>query len=248
MKALILAAGYARRLYPITKEYPKPLLLVGGCHLIDYIVEKLEKIKKIDEILLVTNKKFFSQFMQWKKKIKCSKAVKLINDSTETYRTRLGAIGDINFVIKKKDLKDDLLVIGGDNLFDADLGEFISYASKNGPYASVGLYDIKEKAKASHYGVAHINRERQIVGFEEKPLKPKSSLVAMCLYYFPKERLSLISEYLNCEDKKHDATGFYINWLHKKTKVFAFVFNGRWYDIGQPDFYKKAKKAFEEQA
>lgn len=245
MKALILAAGYGRRLYPITRDYPKPLLLIRERPIIDYIVDKLDKIKEIDDILVVTNDKFIQRFKQWKRQKKNTKRIKLINDLTRTYETRLGALGDIDLTIKKTRLKDDLLVIGGDNLFDEELGSFISCIGKNGTSVVVGVYDIKDREKANHYGVVDIDRDKRIIGFEEKPAKPKTSLVAMCLYYFPEGKLSLLDEYLSSKDKDHDASGSFINWLYKKEKVFAFEFKGRWFDIGQHYFYEQAGKVFD---
>ncbi len=244
MKALILAAGYGRRLYPITKEYPKPLLMVDSRPIIDYIINKLERLQEIDSIWVITNNKFFSQFIKWEEQINCKKPINLINDQTSTYETRLGALGDINFAIKTKNLKDDLLIIGGDNLFDENLDSFISSIEKNNPYTIVGVYDIKDKTKAIHYGVVSIDEHRRIIDFQEKPAKPKSSLIAMCLYYFPKKKLSLLSEYLTSKDKDQDAAGNFINWLYKKEEVLAFIFKGHWYDIGQHDSYKEAEGIF----
>lgn len=244
MHALILAGGYGRRLYPITKAFPKPLLLVNKRPIIDYIVEKLEKIDQVDKILVVTNNKFISLFRRWGEQVKSRKPIEIINDRTKTLETRLGALGDINFVIKKKHLKDDLLIIGGDNLFDQDLNRMIAYRKKHRTSAIVGVFDIRKKSKANQYGVVAVNKADQIIHFEEKPKSPKSSLVAMCLYYFPKEKISLFKEYMHVKGKDHDAAGSFISWLHKKSKVFAFVFRGRWYDIGGHDFYREAQKVF----
>lgn len=239
-----MAAGYGRRLYPITKDYPKPLLSVGGHPIIDYIVDKLNKTKKINRIIVVTNDKFISYFRHWKRKTSCKKQIKLINDLTRSYEDRLGALGDIDFVIRKERLKEDLIIIGGDNLFDEGLEGFFSYVGKNRLYTIVGVYHIKDKSKANRYGVVSINKKKRIIDFEEKPSKPKSSLIAMCLYYFPKDKLSLLREYLNTKCGDHDAAGSFINWLYRKEKTLAYIFRGRWYDIGQYDLYKEAAKFF----
>jgi len=246
VKALILAAGYAVRLYPLTKKYPKPLLRVGKKNrpIINYIVDKLEEVKEIDEIIVVTNSKYISVFRQWAKKLKCSKKISLLDDLTSTPEDKRGAIGDIAFALNKKKIKDDLLIIGGDNLFDCCLDEFLIFSkSKNHQHPIIGLYDIKDLEQANKYGVVGIDKKNKITSFKEKPKKPKSTLVAMCLYYFPKAKLKLISDYLKSEHKS-DATGFYIDWLRKKEMVFGFVFGGRWFDIGCHNFYQKAKEAF----
>lgn len=244
MKALILAAGYAVRLYPLTKQYPKPLLKVDDRSIIDYIIDKLQAIENIDEIIIVTNSRFISRFQKWAKRLNCPKPISLLDDLTSTPEDKRGAIGDIDFSINKKRIKDDLLVVGGDNLFDADLKGFLSFAKKNKSYPSIGIYDIKNLAQADKYGLVRMNKQNKIIDFKEKPKVPKSTLVAMCLYYFPKGRLNLIREYLKAKTVKSDATGFYIDWLHKKTSVYGFVFRGKWYDIGDHGFYNKAKENF----
>jgi glucose-1-phosphate thymidylyltransferase len=244
MKALILAAGYATRLYPITKEYPKALLKVRNRPIIDYIFSKLEAIAAIDEIVVVTNAKFFPDFKVWQSASCKKKRLSIVNDLTRGNDTRLGAVGDIDFVLRKKRMKEDLLVVGGDNLFDGDLSEFICAASSNRDYPHIGVYDIKDIASASSYGVIKLDKKNRVIDFKEKPARPNSTLVAMCLYYFPKEKLGLIGEYLAQKGNKSDATGFYIDWLRKKCQVYGFVFKGRWFDIGDHKFYNKAKVSF----
>jgi len=244
MKALVLAAGYATRLYPLTKEFPKPLLTVRERPIIDYIIDKLDKVKDIDEIIVVTNNKFISLFKKWADEIESQKRISLVNDLTKSHEDRRGAIGDMNFVLEKEHINDNLLVIGGDNLFDGDLGDFISFAKAHRPNPVIGTYDIKDKLQAKKYGVIRMDKKNQLIDFKEKPDKPNSTLVAMCLYYFPKERLSLIKKYLDIKHDKHDATGFYIDWLRKEVPVYGFAFEGRWYDIGHHQFYNEAKQKF----
>ncbi len=243
MKALILAAGYATRLYPITKEYPKPLLKVGERPIIDYIIDKLDAIAWIDEIFVVTNSKFYLEFRKWKEHLNPGKRVVVVDDLTKSHADRRGAIGDIDFVIKKKNIREDLLVIGGDNLFEGGLADFLACARSHKTHPVIGVYDIKDKALSNKYGVIKMNGRNRIIDFQEKPGIPKSTLVAMCLYYFPRNCLTLIKEYLNTKDK-HDATGFYIDWLRKAIPVYGFVFDGCWYDIGDHKFYQEAKESF----
>ncbi len=244
MKALILAAGYATRLYPLTKEYPKPLLEVAGRPLIDYILDKLDSINEVDEIIVIANSKFAGKFKKWSKSVICSKRISIIDDLTRSNADRRGAIGDMYFAVNKKRLKSDLLVVGGDNLFDGDLREFVSFARDSQPYPAIGVYDIRSRSQAVKYGVVKLDAKNRIADFKEKPRKLQSSLVAMCLYYFPRQKLGLIKEYLKSKGNKKDATGFYIDWLRRKSKVYGFIFRGRWYDIGQYRFYKEANKYF----
>lgn len=243
MKALILAAGYATRLYPLTRDFPKPLLRVRRKPVINYIIEKLNNLDEIDEIIVVTNSKFISKFREWKYSLNFKKPVSLIDDLTKDNQDRRGAIGDIDFVLKKKRIKGDLLVIGGDNLFDSDLGGFLEFTHLHQNYPVIGAYNIKGRERAKKYGVVRLDSRNRLIDFEEKPARPKSTLVAMCLYYFPKEKLKLIKEYL-IKSRKTDTTGVYIDWLRKKLSVYGYVFNGRWYDIGDFKYFAEAKKKF----
>lgn len=243
MKALILAAGYATRLYPLTKEYPKPLLRVGHKPIIGYIIERLQALDDIDEIIVVTNSKFMPQFKRWLKGLESQKRISLVDDLTRSHSDRRGAIGDMNFVINEKGLKDNLLVVGGDNLFDADLEKFLSFVKDN-PHPVIGAYNIKDRREAKNYGVIKLDGENRLVDFQEKPRNPESTLIAMCLYYFPKEKLGLTQDYLNSKIEKYDAMGFYIDWLSKRVPVYGFIFDGRWYDIGDHKFYQEAKNRF----
>jgi len=244
MKALILAAGYATRLYPLTKEYPKSLLKVGARSIIDYIIDKLCVIQDIDEIIVVTNSKFISVFRKWADETKSSKKITLVDDLTKDHADRRGAIGDMNFVIEDRHIEDDVLIVGGDNLFNSQLREFLSFAKGKSPSPVIGVYDIKNKEQSTKYGVIKMDQDNRIIDFEEKPKIPKSTFIAMCLYYFAKEKLALIKEYLDTKTDKHDATGFYIDWLRKKEKVYGFVFSGKWYDIGHYEFYHEANQTF----
>lgn len=244
MKALILAAGYATRLYPLTKEYPKPLLTVGNKPIINYLIEKLDALSEIDEIIVITNSKFLSKFKNWRKGLKSKKRISLVDDLTKNYSDKRGAIGDTEFAINKKRINSDLLVIGGDNIFEGDLREFMSFVKINSSHPIIGVYNIRSKAKASKYGVIRLDDRKKIIDFQEKPKLPKTSMIAMCFYYFPKAKLGLIKEYLNTKTDKYDATGFYVDWLRKKVAVYGFVFEGHWYDIGHHEFYNEAKKKF----
>jgi glucose-1-phosphate thymidylyltransferase len=270
MKALILAAGYATRLYPLTKKCPKPLLKVGKRPLINYVFDKCERLRDVDEIIVVTNSKFISQFEKWRKNLKTKKRLSIVDDLTKEYSDRRGAIGDIDFVIDKIQIKDDLLVIGGDNLFTAGLENLISFAKTHNPYPVIGVYRLGDIRKTKHCGVVKLDAKNRILDFKEKPKLPASNLVAMCLYYFPKETLARVKEYLRLVAwvkgsqtlpyrqagmvlrpentpsgaNKSDATGFYIDWLRKKMPVYGFMFSGHWYDIGNQRFYKEAKEEF----
>ncbi|MFA4854332.1 MAG: nucleotidyltransferase family protein [Candidatus Omnitrophota bacterium] len=244
MKALILAAGYATRLYPLTKEYPKPLLAVKGRPIIDFIVDKLNNIPVIDEIYVVTNSKFIRVFRPWAKARKSPKKITLIDDLTKNNRDRLGAIGDIDFVVKRKGVKEDLLVIGGDNLFSGKLKGFLDFFRAHRDAPCIGLYRLRNRKDAVRYGVAKLNRRKAIISFIEKPKKPESNLVAMCLYYMPKDSLGSIKQYLRDNKKQADTTGGYIAWLKNRVDIYGYVFKGSWFDIGDYKYLNAAKEKF----
>ena len=244
MKALILAAGYATRLYPLTKDYPKPLLEVKGRPIIDYIVDKLKALPPVDEIYVVTNSKFIRFFRGWAKRVKFSGRITLIDDLTKTNRGRLGAIGDMDFAIKKQGIKDDLLVVGGDNLFSGALKGFILFSRRHRASPCIGLYRLKSRKDASRYGVVQLDRNKKVSSFVEKPRHPDSPLVAMCLYYIPDHLLGSIGQYMRDKKKEADTTGGYIAWLKNRAEVYGHVFKGSWFDIGDYKYLNSAKETF----
>jgi glucose-1-phosphate thymidylyltransferase len=244
MKALVLAAGYGTRLYPLTKYYPKALLAVGTRPMLNHILDKLEKIRELDEIIVVTNSKFYPIFKEWSRGVRTKKRITIVDDLTRTNDTRRGAVGDIAFVINKKAIKDDLLVIGGDNLFEKELAEFIAFTKKKKGSPVIGVFDLKDKVNARKYGVIKLDRERRVVDFQEKPKNPNSTLVGMCLYYFPVETFSLVKKYEKDDKTSNDASGSYIDWLRKETDVYGFIFRGKWFDIGDFKYLDIASRAF----
>lgn len=246
MKVLILAAGYAVRLGELTKDTPKPLLLINNRRIIDRILDKVKDIDGADAIYLVTNNKFFEKFKAWLDGSDDKDKISLINDGTDTNETRLGAIRDMELAINEKKIDDDLLVIAGDNLFDFDIKKFIAFAEKHKGYASVALHDIKQLELARNFGVLKIDDKGKVIDFEEKPEHPKSSLISTGVYYFPKNKLALIRKYVKMQDKKLDAPGYYLSWVSKNDTVYGFTFTEDWYDIGNIESYEKANREYSE--
>jgi glucose-1-phosphate thymidylyltransferase len=244
MKALILAAGYGTRLASVIKDTPKPLIPVGERPLIDYVVDSLQHLGSLTEIVVVSNNKFTPRFQQWAASWSTGKCpVRIVNDGTNTPEERLGSVGDIRFVWQKEGSLDDWLIIGGDNLFDGDLSQFMDFAISKSPAVTIGVYDINDIQAAAKFGVLAVNAERKVTSFQEKPPQPVSSLITMCLYYFPKGTLAYLDEYLS-ESTAVDAAGSYIKWLSEKKNVYGFQFSGKWYDIGSVESLNDARNHF----
>ncbi|NQT22888.1 MAG: nucleotidyltransferase family protein [Candidatus Omnitrophica bacterium] len=240
MKALILGAGYGTRLYPLTLNKPKALLEVGGKAILERVLESVFSIKECDGVYIVTNAKFFGAFQDWVKVKNLEKKIQVLNDGTVSNEDRLGAIGDINFALKKASVDEDLLVLGSDNLFEFRLRDFVDFAKSKEPSATLALYDVKSIEKARLYGIAVVKKDgAEIVDFEEKPKDPKSTLAATAVYFYPKEKLKLIDLYMK-SDLTKDAPGNFIKWLKTKEPVYGFVFKEKWYDIGDRGSLKKA--------
>ena len=168
MKALILSAGYASRLYPLTEDVPKPLLPIAGRPMIEYLIDKLEAIPCLNEIIIVTNDKFTRNFEEWHANgASFSKPIKILNDGTTSDSNKLGAVGDMEFSIEKEAIKDDLLVIAGDNLFKFGIEDFLRFAQSKKPCSSVGLYDFGNKEEVKKYGVVELDDSDLLIDFQE---------------------------------------------------------------------------------
>lgn len=243
MKAIVLAAGYATRLYPLTENQPKPLLEVAGKSILDYIVEKMERVQALDEIIIVTNDKFTGHFEDWKREANYSKKLTVVNDGTLTNDTRLGAIGDIQFVIDTLGVEDDLMVLAGDNLFDFELTDFAAYFEQVGTDI-ITAYHEDDDAQLKRAGIVELDEAGRVLSFEEKPEEPKSSYCVPAFYLYQKETLPLFKEYLDAGNNP-DAPGHFVPYLLEHKPVHAYLFEGRRYDIGTLESYDRVQKIFE---
>ncbi len=246
-KAIVLAAGYATRLYPLTLNIPKPLLKITRSKtVLDFIIDDLQASGLVEEAIIVTNNKFYRDFLRWSKTRSKKIRVSVVNDGTSSNEDRLGAIGDIYFAVKKKKISGDIIVIGGDNLFDKGFASFLKFALDKKPFVSLGLFDIRDKKEATRFGVVSVDKTSCVSCFEEKPPKPKSTLVATCLYYFPQPTLSFLEKYILDLKTSKDAPGNYIRWLLGQDRVYGFTLSkGHWHDIGHFDSYKEVVAQFE---
>lgn len=240
MKAIILAAGYATRLYPLTKNQPKPLLKVAGKTILDYIVEKIDQVNEVDEIIIVTNDKFAGHFEEWTQTAEYAKKFTVVNDQTLSNEDRLGAIGDIQFVIEQLNIKDDLMILAGDSLFEFALSEFADYFETVDTDVITAYPEKLEQLQRG--GSVDIGESGKVLGFKEKAEEPYPYSVP-AFYIFKESTLPLIQNYLN-EGHNPDAPGHFIPYLIKQKPVHAYIFEGYRYDIGTLDSYKQVQQKF----
>lgn len=240
MKCLILAAGYATRLYPLTENFPKPLLKVGEKTILDWLVDDIDTAGLVDEYIVISNHKFCLHFEEWAKKK--TQKITVVDDGTVSNETRLGAVRDIQFAIDKLSLNDDMLVIAGDNVLDFSLTKFVKYAKAKGA-SSVMRYYEAEKAKLSKSGVLEIDESDKILAMEEKPSEPKSNWCCPPFYYYNADDAKLISEAI-ANGCGVDAPGSFIVWLCQKSQVYAMEMPGKRYDIGNLQSYEEVKKEY----
>lgn len=248
MKVIILAAGYATRLYPLTLTQPKPLLPVAGKPMVEYVLDNLAPIGGIDRIVVVTNAKFADHFQKWADNYRETKAklnFTVVNDGSTDDTNKLGAIGDIHYVLKTQKLDDDLIIVAGDNLFSEKLegfGKFIR--EKNAPVLAV--YDVGNLDEIKKYNSISVDGAGRITFFEEKPKNPTSTITGIALYYYPRATLKLIDQYI-AEGNNPDQPGRLVQWLYPRTPFYTWRVPGIWYDIGSKETLEEANKIFAKQ-
>jgi len=241
MKCLILCAGYATRLYPLTLDMPKPLMPIAGKPILEHILKKIEELDAIDEIFIVTNSKFFDNFRNWKRGYSGAKPIKILNDRTKTEYDRLGAIGDIDFALKEEKISGEIMVVAGDNLFDFSLRHLHGFFREK-TASVIALYDIRQKSLAAgKYGIVEVDESGKVIGFEEKPESPKTTLVSTACYIFSETDIKELERCI-AENNKPDNLGDFINWISKRKPIYGYAFSGRWFDIGNKEQLMEADK------
>ena len=240
MKCLILAAGYATRLYPLTENFPKPLLCVGDKTILDWLVDDIDTAGLVDEYIVISNHKYAHHFDEWAS-TKTQK-ITVVDDGTSTNETRLGAVKDIQFAIEKLLLDDDMLVIAGDNVLDFSLTRFVRYAKEKNTSCIMRYYEPEFK-KLLKTGIVDIDENDKVISMTEKSPTPATHWCCPPFYYYKKEDARLVKEGIS-EGCGTDAPGSYIAWLCTKTDVHAMEMPGKRYDIGNLESYNAVKAEY----
>ena len=236
MKAIVLAGGYATRLWPITRNRPKMFLPVGEGTVIDDVFADLEADERVDEVYVSTNERFAEDFETYLANSEFEKPVISVEETVDEDE-KFGVVGALAQLIDRENLDDDLIVVAGDNVISFDLAEFGDFFEEQGT-PCIAAYDVESKERAKSYGLVELAGDR-IVDFQEKPAEPKSTLVSIACYAFPQETLPKFESYLAGENNP-DEPGWFIEWLQSREAVHAFTFDGAWFDIGTPESYLEA--------
>lgn len=245
MKLLVLAAGYATRLRPLTDHQAKPLLPVAGRPMIDHVLDKFAACPEIDGIYVVTNRRYAPNFVRWAEDLGgqfAGKPIHIVDDGTTSNDDRLGAIGDIGYVLRTCNIDDDLVVVAGDNLFSGTLEDFVKTAKQRG--ILVGVYDVGDLEQIRKYNNLGLDDEGRITHFEEKPQTPVSTVTAIALYHYPRAVLPWLHRYL-ADGKNPDQPGRLVEWLFPQIPCYTYRITGIWLDIGSRETYDEAQRLFQ---
>lgn len=236
MKCVILAAGYATRMYPLTENFPKPLLEVGGKTILDWLVDDLSPV--IEQFIVISNHKYADHFGNWAKN---KPNITILDDGTETNETRLGAVKDIQFAIDQLNLKDDLLVIAGDNVLEFSLKSFVNYARQAGTSCTMRYWEEDEN-KLHRAGVSEVNDDR-LISFEEKPKEPKGNWCTPPFYFYTAEDTQKIQDAI-ADGYATDAPGSLVAWMCQHSQMHSMIMPGKRFDIGEMASYQAVKDSY----
>jgi len=246
MKVILLCAGYATRLYPLTKDQPKSLLPIAGRPILEWILDRVRPVSEVTGVCIVTNHKFAGHFEKWTKQAKYPWPVIVVDDQTTNNDNRLGAIGDLQFTLRSQKIGDeDIFVIAGDNFFDFNLVKFTEGSNEKRPHGVIAVYDVGDFELAKRYGLVKFDDKAKVTEFFEKPANPLTTMASCGLYWLPKETCVLLDRYIE-EGHNPDQPGHYMRWLAETDALYAVALEGRWLDIGDRASYDKANGLFRE--
>ncbi len=240
MKAIVLAAGYAMRLYPLTKDRPKALLPIGGRAMLDYLMDGIASIPEIDEVYIVSNSRFAAQFGAWAEDARRRYAhlsIDVLDDGTDSNDNRLGAVGDIRFALEQKRIDDDVLIAASDNFFTFPLNDFVDDFRRHGRDTLLGAH-LGWTEELKRFAVATLDGEGRVTSLIEKPSEPASDIAIYALYLYRRDTLPLIFQYLDAGNDP-DAPGHFPEWLYRRRDLRVYRFTGECIDIGTPEAYRE---------
>jgi len=240
MKAIILLAGYATRMYPLTENMPKALLPLKGKPVIDYIIEQINRLPEVDTIYAVTNSKFYTHFCEWAKTAPTSIPIEVLDDGTSTPETRRGAIGDVYFTIQEKAIDDELFIVAGDNYFTYDLREQYEVYRNTGCDTIAGK-ELNDIEMLKSFAVAKLDEAGKVLDLVEKPAVPESNMAIYATYFYRRDTVPMFKQYLD-EGHNPDMIGAFPQWLHKRRDVYTYKMNGDCYDIGTIAMYEEMNR------
>lgn len=247
MKLIILAAGYATRLYPLTINQPKPLLKVSERPMIEHVIDHLKDVPELTGVIIISNEKFHGHFEKWASDYQISGQnipITVVNDKSTDENNRLGAIGDMVFAMNDQSVDEDVIVVAGDNLFSQSIKAFGEFClEKKAPV--LGVYDVGRLEDTKKYSEVHTDMNGHITSFEEKPEYPTTTVIGIALYYYPKDLIPTIKKYVE-DGHNADQPGRLVQWLYPHIPVFTWSLPGLWYDIGSKETLEEANRIFSE--
>jgi glucose-1-phosphate thymidylyltransferase len=247
MKLIILAAGYATRLYPLTINQPKPLLEVAKRPMIEHVINHLKDVPELTGVIIISNEKFHGHFEKWASDYQISGQnipITVVNDKSTDENNRLGAIGDMVFAMNDQSVDEDVIVVAGDNLFSQSIRAFGEFClEKKAPV--LGVYDVGRLEDTKKYSEVHTDMNGHITSFEEKPENPSTTVIGIALYYYPKDLIPTIKQYVE-DGHNADQPGRLVQWLYPRIPVFTWSLPGLWYDIGSKETLEEANRIFSE--
>ena len=236
MKCIVLAAGYATRLYPLTENFPKPLLEVKGKTILDWLLDDIDESKEVDEYIIISNHKFINHFNKWANEKELSAKITVIDDGTISNETRLGAVADINLALESLNINDDTMVIAGDNVLDFSLNTFIDYFKSNGNNTSIMRYYEPRTEKIKKSANVTFDETDKVTCMLEKPQEPKSNWCVPPFYIYSKKDIPMVKKAIE-SGCNIDAPGSFISWLYDKNPIYTMEMPGKRYDIGNLESY-----------
>ena len=247
MKLIILAAGYATRLYPLTINQPKPLLKVSERPMIEHVIDHLKDVPELTGVIIISNEKFHGHFEKWASDYQISGQnipITVVNDKSTDENNRLGAIGDMVFAMNDQSVDEDVIVVAGDNLFSQSIKAFGEFClEKKAPV--LGVYDVGRLEDTKKYSEVQTDMNGHITSFEEKPEYPTTTVIGIALYYNPKDLIPTIKQYVE-DGHNADQPGRLVQWLYPRIPVFTWSLPGLWYDIGSTETLEEANRIFSE--